>query len=84
MYDFLTISIIASIVLTLLLNLLPIFFPNTASKMQKKLEEHARSFIEQHEDNTQPKVKVFFPWKVMLIVSIVLTILVNLIMSFAK
>jgi hypothetical protein len=40
--------------------------------------------IEQHEDNNRPRVKVFFPWKAMLIGSIVLTVLVNLIGFFSR
>jgi len=65
------------------MNLLPLIFPNTSAKLQKKIEENARRSIEQHQDNSLPKVKVFFPWKAMLIGSVVLTILVNLIGYFA-
>jgi len=84
MNDFLTISIVGSIILTVLLNLLPVLFPNAADKIQKNLEEHARNTIKQHDDNSQPSVKIFFPWKVMLIVSIVLTVLINIVGNFAK
>ncbi len=80
---FILTSLIASVVLTLLLNILPLVFPQAAANAQRKLEEHARRSIEQHEDDNQPRVKVFFPWKVMLIGSIVLTILVNLIGYFS-
>ncbi len=79
MSDFILYSIIGSIALTLLLNVLPLLFPNAADKLQKKIEENARSSIEKHKDNNQPRVKVFFPWKAMLIGSLVLTVLVNLI-----
>ena len=79
MSNFIVYSIIASIVLTVVLNILPLLFPNAAAKLQKKLEENARRAIERHEDETRPRVKVFFPWKAMLIGSIVLTVLVNLI-----
>ncbi|MEM7387311.1 MAG: hypothetical protein AAF514_20425 [Verrucomicrobiota bacterium] len=82
--NFLLISIIASVVLTVLLNQLPLIFPRTAGRTQRKLEENARRMIEQHEDDAKPRVKVFFPWKAMLIGSIVLTILVNLIGCFAR
>jgi hypothetical protein len=77
--NFIITSLIASVALTLLLNFLPLVFPKSAATAQRKLEEHARRTIEQHEDENQPRVKVFFPWKVMLIGSIVLTVLVNLI-----
>ncbi len=79
MGSFITFSLIASVVLTVVLNILPIIFPNAADKLQKKIEENARRSIDQHEDDNQPNVKVFFPWKAMVIGSIVLTVLVNLI-----
>ena len=84
MGNFITYSIVGSIVLTIVLNVLPLLFPNAANKLQRKIEENARRTIEQHEDNNQPRVKVFFPWKAMLIGSIVLTVLVNLIGFFSR
>jgi len=84
MSDFLMFSIVGSIVLTILLNVLPLVFPGTANKVQHKIEENARKAIRQHEDDEQPSVKVFFPWKIMLIGSIVLTVLVNLIGYIAR
>ncbi len=84
MSNFIIYSILASVVLTAVLNILPLLFPNAATKVQKKIEENARQAIEQHEDDDRPRVKVFFPWKVMLIGSIVLTILVNLIDSLTR
>ncbi len=84
MSNFITYSIIGSIVLTIALNVLPLLFPNAAAKMQKKIEENARRSIEQHEDDNLPRVKVFFPWKTMLIGSLVLTVLVNLIGFFSR
>jgi len=84
MNDFLITSIVGSIILTILLNALPLLFPKGAAKVQQKLEENARNMIEQHEDNKRPRVKVFFPWKAMLLGSLILTILVNLIGFFAN
>lgn len=84
MNDFILYSILASVVLTVVVNILPLLFPNAADKIQRKIEENAKRAIEQHEDDNQPSVKVFFPWKVMLIGSIVLTIVLNLISYFAR
>lgn len=84
MNDFILYSVIGSIVLTVVLNVLPIIFPRAADKLQHKIEENARRAIEQHQDDTQPKVKVFFPWKAMLVASIVLTVVVNLINAFSR
>ncbi len=79
MNDFILYSIFGSIVLTVFLNVLPLLFPNASDNLQKKIEENARRSIEKHKDDNEPRVKVFFPWKAMLIGSLVLTILVNLI-----
>jgi len=84
MSNFIIYSIVASILLTAVLNIFPLLFPNAAAKIQKKIEENARKAIEQHEDDARPLVTVFFPWKAMLIGSIVLTVLVNIIGSFAR
>lgn len=84
MSNFIIYSIVGSIVLTVVLNILPLLFPNAAAKIQKKIEENARDAIEQHEDANLPRVKVFFPWKAMLIGSIVLTVLVNIIGLLAR
>lgn len=84
MSNFLITSIIGSIVLTLLLNLLPLLFPNQAANLQRKVEEHARRSIEQHEDQNQPNVKIFFPWKAMIIISIILTVLVNVVSFLSR
>ncbi len=84
MSNFLMVSVIGSIVLTLLLNILPVIFPKAANKIQEKISENARKTIEQHQDENQPRVKVFFPWKAMLLVSIVLTLLVNVVGYFSS
>ena len=83
MGNFVVNSIVASIVLTLLLNLLPLLFPNFAANTMRKIEETARQKIDQQEDTARPNIKVFFPWKAMLIGSIVLTIVVNLVRMFS-
>lgn len=83
MGNFIFYSIVGSVVLTLLLNLIPLLFPNFAASSMRKLEESARRTIDQHEDTNKPRIKVFFPWKGMLIASVILTILVNLVRMFA-
>lgn len=84
MTEFLFYSLVASVVLTILINLLPMLFPGTARKAQEKMEESARRAIERREEDDGPKIKVFFPWKAMLIASILLTVLVNLIGYLAR
>ena len=84
MSDFILYSIIGSVVLTVALNVLPLLFPNAADKLQRKIEENARRSIEQHQNDDIPRVKVFFPWKAMLIASVVLTVVLNLIGFLAR
>ena len=84
MDNFLWVSIVGSIFLTVLLNLAPILFPKATEKLHKKIEESVRNSIEQQEDANRPNVKIFFPWKAMLIGSIVLTLLVNLVGYFSR
>ena len=84
MSDFILYSIIGSVVLTVVLNVLPLLFPNAADKMQRKIEENARRSIEQHQNDDLPKVKVFFPWKAMLIASVVLTVVIYLISFLSR
>ena len=66
-------SIIASIVLTLVLNILARLFPGIGKKAEER-------FLDQMEDHVsgKPRVRVFFPWKWMLAASVLLTLLLNL------
>lgn len=83
MNNFLLFSIIGSVTLTVLLNVLPLIFPKTSIKMQKKIEENAKRAIQQHEDENQPSLKILFPWKAMLVISLMLTVLINAVFYFA-
>ncbi len=78
MNQFLINSLIASVILTLALNLIPRLFPNAsqraAEKMREAMEEQAREV----EQGNRPRVRVFFPWKTMLLISVVLTIFANI------
>nr|WP_029249805.1 DUF2905 family protein [Microbulbifer agarilyticus] len=84
MAEFILYSLVASVVLTILINLIPRLFPNAARKAHKKFEENARRSIEQQENPERPRVKVFFPWKTMILISILLTILVNVVAYFSR
>ena len=79
MPDWLLISIVGSVALTLLLNLLPMLFPKASRRARDRLidemNEHQRR-IDAPEPG--PRVRVFFPWKAMLVGSLVLTVVVNL------
>jgi len=84
MKEFLLTSLIASVVLTLALNLLPMLFPNAAAKAERKIVETMQDTHRDRVDPDTPRVKVFFPWKAMLLISIGLTVAVNLIGYLAR
>jgi len=84
MKDFLIISLVASVALTLALNLLPILFPNATAKAERKLTESMQNTHMDRIDPTTRKVRVFFPWKAMLLISICLTVFINLIGLLAR
>jgi len=76
--DFILYSIIASVVLTLALNIVPRLFPNasrrTVERIHEKIDQQARDV----EAGNRPRVQVFFPWKFMILASIILTVFLNL------
>ena len=84
MSNFLLISLIGSIVLTLALNFLPALFPNAAAKAERKIVEKMPETHADRVDPNTPKLRVFFPWKAMLVASLFLTVLVNLIGVLAR
>jgi len=59
-------------------------FPTAAAKAERKIVEKMQQTHESRIDPNTPKVRVFFPWKAMMIMSIVLTIAVNLIGMIAR
>jgi hypothetical protein len=74
--SWLGISILLSIILTIALNIGLRMFPNAGRRMGERIEEMAT----REPDPDQPRVRVFFPWKAMLIGSLVLTIVLNLVL----
>ncbi len=75
MKDFLLVSVIASIALTLLLNLLPALFPNASRRTFEKIQD---AMEDNSEPGKGPRIKVFFPWKLMILASIILTVFLNI------
>ncbi len=78
MRDFLVVSLVGSLVLTVLLNVVPRVFPGATQRAEAELH---RRFTEADPgaDATGRRVRVFFPWKAMLAISIGLTVLLNVI-----
>ncbi len=86
MPNWLIVSIIGSVVLTLALNLLPMLFPKTARRAQEKMIEEIQKKHQWEDDAGRPgpSIKVFFPWKTMLIGSLLLTVVLNAFNWFAR
>ncbi len=77
MSQFLITSIIASVGLTLALNLIPRLFPNASRRAADRMREALEDQVRETESGRRPRVRVFFPWKAMLLISIVLTVFAN-------
>jgi hypothetical protein len=84
MSSFLLTSLIASILLTLAINILPAFFPKAAAKAEDKIIEKMREVQSERQNPKTPKVHVFFPWKAMIAASLLLTVLVNITVYLAR
>lgn len=82
MRDLLIFSLVGSFVLTVLLNTLPKAFPGAAKRAEQALHGQLDR-MQQPSDGSGGRVKVVFPWKTMLVVSIGLTVLINVIGALA-
>lgn len=70
-------SIVLSVALTVILNLGLRLFPGGGQRAQRRLSDFAEREMART-DRGGSRVRVFFPWRAMLIGSIVLTVVVNL------
>lgn len=84
MSNFLQISLIGSIILTVAVNLLPALFPNAAAKAEREILESVQKTHNDRTDPNTPKVLVFFPWKAMLLISVVFTLAINAVGFLAR
>jgi hypothetical protein len=66
-------SVVLSIVLTVLLNVAVRAFPGAGERAAKRLDE-----MVSRADERPGRVRVVAPWKTMLVVSLVLTVLFNI------
>lgn len=75
--NWLVLSIVASVVLTVVLNLGIRLFPGAADRGARQLGDWAeRQSVDR--DPGASRVQVYAPWKAMLIVSLALTVVLNL------
>ena len=74
-------SVIASVVLTVLLNVALRLFPGTARRLHERVARMAeRSASDTRVEPNRTHVRVIVPWKAMLIGSLLLTLAVNLVL----
>jgi hypothetical protein len=73
--NWLVLSIVLSVVLTIVLNAGLRLFPGASERAARRLEDMARPRTDY---DAGPRVRVFFPWRTMLVASLVLTLLLNL------
>jgi hypothetical protein len=83
--SWLAFSIIASVVLTILLNIALRVFPGMSRRMRDGFTRLAERTDEDHPyGEPRSRVRVYFPWKAMLIGSIVLTVVINIVLALSR
>ena len=78
--SWLVLSLVLSVVLTVALNVGVLAFPSGT----RRLPQRTDAWLDTRAVHHSPRVRVFFPWKAMLIGSVVLTVLVNLVAALAR
>jgi hypothetical protein len=68
--NWLVVSLVLSVVLTIALNAGVRMFPGATDRAARRIEDY--------DYDRGPRVRVFFPWRMMLVASIVLTVLLNM------
>jgi hypothetical protein len=77
--DWLVVSLVLSVVLTVLLNFVLRVFPGLGDRLARSVERLATSTSGDDRDDDH-RVRVFVPWKAMIVGSVILTIVVNLVL----
>jgi hypothetical protein len=72
--NWLAVSLVLSVVLTVVVNLVIRVFPDRSERAARRL---ADSMIPRDVDDDDRRVRVYAPWKAMLIGSLILTIAIN-------
>ncbi len=78
--NWLAASIVLSVVLTVGLNLAIRLFPGAAERSARRLDEWVETQKATEFGDGEDKVRVIVPWKAMLIVSIGLTLVLNVLL----
>jgi hypothetical protein len=73
-------SVVASIVLTAVINVALRIFPRSGRRLEEALSRAIEGTRPPDDEATSPRVRVVFPWRLMLIGSLLLTVLLNLLL----
>jgi len=84
MPHWLVVSIVLSIVLTVAVNLVLWLFPGAGRSVGDGLNRLAEGADRSAPDRGDSRVRVFVPWKAMLVGSIVLTVVLNLWLALSR
>jgi hypothetical protein len=78
--NFLINSVVASVLLTAVINLLPRLFPGSSAEDRIREmvgEEPSRPHQGQDQSPSRPPFRIWFPWKQMLVWSMVISLVIN-------
>lgn len=75
--QWLAVSLVLSVVLTVVLNVGLRLFPRAGDEIGRRMTDFATRPMEEPGDG---RVRVWFPWKAMLVGSLILTVLVNVLL----
>jgi hypothetical protein len=82
--EWLAFSIVASVVLTVLLNVGLRLFPSAGRGLSQWLAERAAPGPGPSDGEPERRVRVIAPWRAMLVASLVLTVVLNLVLALAR
>ena len=81
--QWLVVSLVLSVVLTLLLNIGLRAFPEASNRLARRLDELASQDADDP-DGPDHRVRMIIPWKAMIVGSIMLTIVINLVLWIGR
>ena len=81
---FLVVSLVASVVLTVLVNAVLWMFPGVGQRIGEMLRRAAERTMPPSDKAGRSAVRVVFPWKLMLIGSLLVTVLLNLLLLLTR
>jgi hypothetical protein len=76
--QWLVVSIVASVVLTVVLNVALRLFPDAGRRIGESIARALERHAPPADDHDRPRVRVIVPWRLMIVGSLVLTLLLNL------